>query len=302
MSTEPTSEGSVPTPHVLGAAIKAATVIDPDGTPVAAARESYLRLPTGGLYRFHDLVLGELLLTESGLVGQDDETLHSTEALRRVLALGDDDARKVLLALLLERHPPLWLHSATASDSLLPEFIPDRDAALLDENIPDLGELEAVLFALSSGYDPEARARLGAMGEEHVVSVSRNELEERGRRDLAAQVQRVSLISDHLGYDVLAPTLSGGSRRLEVKTTGRTSQTIAVVISRNQVEVGLRDSSWALVICRVDARDTVCVVGWCRGSALASYLPEDAHPRGRWASVRLSIAEDVLSLGLPPCD
>jgi hypothetical protein len=116
-----------------------------------------------------------------------------------------------------------------------------------------------------------------------VVDLSRQDLARAGRPDLAALVQRVSLISDQLGYDVVAPTLRGKVRRMEVKTTSRSAQThFEVYLSRNEAAVAVRDPSWTLVLCQACDSSRAEVVGWCRANAFAPVLPSDKHPRGRW--------------------
>src|SRR5262249_22717415 len=146
----------------------------------------------------------------------------------------------------------------------------------------DPAQREAFLLALGNRHGLTANAETGALGEEFIVSECRFMLRSVGQHDLADKVQRVSLISDQLGYDVVAPTLSGGMRRLEVKTTSRSSESVDIIITRNEACVGLRDSSWALVVCRLIPGDNPCVVGWCRGPVLRPFLPTDLSPKGRW--------------------
>jgi hypothetical protein len=108
------------------------------------------------------------------------------------------------------------------------------------------------------------------------------------------------LISDQLGYDVIAPRLDGSSRRIEVKATRRLAWRGEVYISRNEFEVGLLDPDWSLVVVEVDAEDMPSLLGWCPAEALVAKMPADRHHLGRWNSVRLLQAEGVLSSGLPP--
>ena len=170
----------------------------------------------------------------------------------------------------------------------------------LSEIVPDPVQREAILLALGNRFDPTAATQTGTIGEEFVVSECRSLLRSAGYEDLACKVQRVSLISDQLGYDVVAPTISGGSRRMEVKTTSRGGEVVEVIITRNEVRVGLRDPSWALVVCRVIPDGSVHPVGWCRGSVLRPLLPTDVHPHGHWLAVGITLTSDLLSDGLPP--
>lgn len=291
--------GHVPTAHMLGAAMRAAGTLDAAGTPINVVRDSYLRLPTGGLYYLEDLILGEQLLVQSGLVRQARNVLYPSQQLECILGLREEDASEVLLSVVLSAHPPLWSYGAQGKNEVFPELIPDADRDALAEIIPDPERREGLLLALARRYDPHANIELAGAGEELVVAECRAQLEDAGRKDLANHVRRVSLISDQLGYDVVAPTLAGGTSRMEVKTTASGSEAIRVLISRNEAEFGLRDPSWALVVCRSDPDDCLCISGWCRGNALKPLLPIDKHPRASWASAMVSLQPGFLTLGLP---
>lgn len=136
--------------------------------------------------------------------------------------------------------------------------------------------------------DDTARAMLGARGEEAVAAWCVEELLTLGRRELALQVQRVSLISDRFGFDVSAPTTTNGPRKLEVKTTGSFSaQTFRFYLTRNEFDVGRRSPlTWALVACR-EHDGVVAILGWCRVTELERYLPDDAN--GRWTEALVSL-------------
>ena len=115
----------LPTPHLLQSALRAGSLLDPTGTSVASARESYLRLPTGGLYRQEDLAAGERILVGCGLVGHEAETLYPKEELHRLLHLPEDEACRVLLSLSLAAASPLWLNTAIRDEAIFPELMPD---------------------------------------------------------------------------------------------------------------------------------------------------------------------------------
>jgi hypothetical protein len=92
--------------------------------------------------------------------------------------------------------------------------------------VDDATALEVLtdLLAASTGRavledDLDRREIIGAAGEEAVANACRHELEMLGRAALAVGVQRVSLLDNRLGYDVSAPCLSAGPRKLEVKTS-----------------------------------------------------------------------------------
>jgi hypothetical protein len=163
----------------------------------------------------------------------------------------------------------------------------------------DADRRERLLLARRLTFDQSRGSELGERGENFVVEEARSNLIRIGRSDLADRVQRVSELSDQLGYDVVAPTLNG-VRRLEVKTSGRASvDEFHLFLSRLELEVGLADPSWALVACRLDANQVVTIAGWCRARALEPHMPSDAA-RGRWATVEISLPVASLEPGLPP--
>ncbi len=303
MSTEAPLSGisidSVPTAHLLRAAIRAGSVLDRDGAPVTAVRSSYLQLPTGGLYRYEDLMAGEALLIEAGLVQLEDECLYPSPCLSQILTLGEQDASELLLSVRLAACSPLWLQLAVQENMLAPEVIPSAQAEVLAGIIHDQDRREALLLALGRRHNPETNIKLGEIGEELVVAESKAQLCAAKREDLAARVQRVSLISDQLGYDVIATDLSGRSRRMEVKTTGGLSNIVRVFLTRNEAEVGLRDPSWAMVVCQANNEEDARIVGWCSANDLRPLLPIDSNPSTRWMSVALTLHQDTLSPGLP---
>jgi uncharacterized protein DUF3883 len=291
----------LPTIHLLRSALVAASVCDAACVETAIVHQSYLRLPTGGLYHCEDLVKGERLLLLCGLLTSHGTVLYPSEQLRALRGLPPDEASQILLALAAQQSPPLWLHSAVRDDAVWSELISDGDEQVLCEVIPDPEQREAFLLALANRFQSDTARQSGELGECAVVDRSRQELTQAGRGDLATLVQRVSLISDQLGYDVVAPTLHGRPRRIEVKTTGRASQThFEVYLSRNEAAVALRDPSWALVLCQACDSSRAEVIGWCRAEAFSAVLPSDQHPKGRWTQVRLQLDSGALKEGLPP--
>jgi hypothetical protein len=291
----------LPTIHLLRSALVAASVCDAAGVEAAVAHQSYLRLPTGGMYHYEDLEKGERLLIQCGLLTSSGSILYPSEQLRALRGLPSDEAPRVLLALAAQQSPPLWLHIAVRGEAVWSELISDADEQVLSQVIPDPDQREAFLLALANRFQGAPAMCLGELGECAVVNLSRQGLESAGRSDLAALVQRVSLISDQLGYDVVAPTLRGKPRRMEVKTTSSGAQThFEIYLSRNEAAVALRDPSWALVLCRVCDPSRAEVVGWCRAEAFAPVLPSDKHPRGRWTQAKLQLDRETLKEGLPP--
>lgn len=148
----------------------------------------------------------------------------------------------------------------------------------------------------------DRRTALGAIGEELVAETCRDELRSLGRPELAKAVQRVSLVTDDLGYDVIAPTLGGLGRQLEVKTSGRqTGFAFRCFLSRNEFESGRRSpETWSLVACAAPADDSESprLLGWCRVETLGPYLPQDGQ--GRWTEALVTLPLAALLPAVPP--
>ena len=182
----------------------------------------------------------------------------------------------------------------------------ERDGRLYrTDGLAVLANLEAEVAAdvvrarHAAVVDEARRTFIGAVGEIAVAEACRANLVELGRTDLARAVQRVSLVDDGLGYDVLAPTLRGAGRLLEVKTSARhTPGAIEFFLSRNEYTVGQRHpEDWALVACAFVSEEAQ-VVGWCRASALTTYLPTDGM--GHWTEARVQLPSVQLVPGVPP--
>jgi hypothetical protein len=293
------ADNALPSAHLIRSAVLAGSVLDGGGVPRSTARQSYVKLPTGGIYHSEDLARGERLLVRCGLVKERDDILYPSDQLRCLCRLPAAEAALFVLALAVEKAPPLWLASAVRNDALWPEFISDDDSVVLTDILPDPAQREAFLLSLGNRFDADAAKEKGALGEEAVAKHARTELETAGRNDLAGRVQRVSLLSDQLGYDVVAPTISGPMRRMEVKTCGGSQTRFEVFLTRNEVSVGLRDSCWTLVICRNPQDGNPVILGWCRAEVFRDLLPRDIDSRASWATVKLTVCADMLRPGLP---
>jgi hypothetical protein len=284
------AEGAPP-PHLVRAALHVAGLIDTYGSSVAAAHHGYGHYPSGGMYPPEDLKSGECLLLDCGLLQERDGILYPTAQLSAMVAVPPPESVQLLLTHALATAAPRWLGGY--------EPIPEEAAGAIRELVPNLDQREAMLLALRNRYDPTALAALGALGEEAVVHVARTELEALGRSDLARLTQRVSLISDQLGYDVVAPRIDRSVRRLEVKTMGVSGEGVAYfILSRNEVETGRRDPNWALVVCRVQVDESITIVGWCREAALEPYLPVDGAG-STWREALFTLPETLLHSGIP---
>jgi hypothetical protein len=142
----------------------------------------------------------------------------------------------------------------------------------------------------------------GAAGEEAIVAACRTELHELGAPELAAQVQRVSLVSDTFGYDVLAPRLDGRRRLIEVKAQrGSVIDRFRFFLSRNEFDTGCRDHDWSLAACSLPGPTgdyRADIVGWCSADALHPYLPKDGG--GKWTEALVHLPVAALVPGYPP--
>lgn len=145
------------------------------------------------------------------------------------------------------------------------------------------------------------QSETGAAGELYVLEQLRAELIVLGYPDLAAQCERVSLVSNWLGYDLAAPKADGTLRRLEVKTmtSVRLPATVRFFLSRNEYDTGRRNTvEWALVACARDrATGKLELLGWCRAAALTAYLPVDQN--GRWTEAQVALPVTALMPAFP---
>jgi hypothetical protein len=294
------ADSPLPTLHQLRSACLAARALHPPETPLSAARESFRRLPSNGVFGSSDFDSAQAVLGRVNLVSVQGDVLVVSESIAEIAAAARDGAAHLLLDLILERSPPAWLPMAAAGNTLKTGAVPDGDLAAISSVLTDPDLREAILLRAARRHDAAHLVALGATGEEHVLACVRKELRDAGAPELADEVVQVSRISDQLGYDVLAPRLDGGPRRLEVKATRRLRWRGEVFLTRNEFEVGLRDPDWALVVVEIDAAGTPTLAGWCRADRLEPIVPEDRHADGRWVSASLQQASALLSPDLPP--
>jgi hypothetical protein len=292
-------DSQLPTLHQLRSACLAARVMHHPQTAIMAARESFRRLPSDGVFGARDFDSAQELLGSVSLISVQDEVLEVSESIAEIAFAPHDAAVQLLFDLILERRPPQWLAIAATGNTLRTAAIPDPDLDAISSVLRDPDLREAILLRAARRHDAAALAALGAVGEQHVLQYARGELIAAGAPDLVDQVVQVSRISDQLGYDVIAPRLDGHPRRLEVKTTRRRRWRGEVFLSRNEYEVGLRDPDWALVVVEIDTDETPTLAGWCRADRLQPMIPEDRHADGRWVSASLQQPSALLTNGLP---
>jgi hypothetical protein len=289
------------TPRLLRAAYWVGHVLGDGGIEESAVRKSWINLPLGGVVDLVEMQTAYDALIHNGLLIREGVRLVPGSRLAAACSAPFEDAIEVILALIIETERPLWLMTA-ANDRqhVLGELIPEVASRTLESVIPDAARREAFLLARSRVVDAEALRAVGQHGEVFVADCCRRELTQAGRPDLAARVCHVSKVSDELGYDVTAPRLDGSVRRLEVKTTCYASANVAFFITRNEIEVGLRDADWFLIVTRIDGSASTDLIGWASASVLRLLLPKDPCEGGSWHTARLHLPVQELAAGLPP--
>lgn len=227
----------------------------------------YAVLITGGSFGFNDLAEGEDVLVRAGLLRIVGGNAEPSQLLGSVADLDPETATHLILARIDANE--------MGGDSIAP----------VDDTV------QGWVYR-----DDEARDLVGAAGEERVVAEFRAEYTRRGLDDLALRVQRVSLLNDGLGYDIVAPRPDGSTLRIEVKTT-RMSRP-HVFLTRNEADRAPHVDGWCMVVCTVEG-DEVAVLGWCDFEPLAPRLPADRDPMCRWSVAELEIDAEDLRMGLP---
>jgi hypothetical protein len=291
--------GQLPGVHTLRAALTVAGLVDPDGSGIEELHASYPRIPTGGLLSSEDLLRGEALLLQVGLLLVDGRQIRADERLAMLSGISLDEGEELLLAMLLENAPPLWLSAAVEDGELRSELISDGDARVLEQVFTDVEDRERLLLNLGDRVDTDALKHLGDLGERYVYESYRDVVREAG--GAPDEVIWVARFSDRHGYDISAPREAPGKHRCEVKTTRSLGSTFTVRVSRHEIETGQTyPDEWVLVACRANADDLVEAIGWRRIEALAPLLPKDQHGSARWSVVEIELRVDDLTPGLPP--
>lgn len=292
---------SFPTPHQLRAALRAGDVVlRHAGQPYEALTPAFIRTPSEAVFSLFDLQVGTRLLEEAAFVTLLLGIITPDPSLRALLQMSLEEGCEFLADRVLGARHPLWVSAATSGSGIAPEFIPDDALRGLEELFPNLDRRESFLISLGRRFTADDRKRVGDLAEGCVVEASQQELAAAGREDLAAQVTRVSVLSDQLGYDVTAPCMSGPSRRMEVKGTRSCGSTVVIYLSRGEARTALRDPNWFLVLCRVARDESVELVGWTTAEKLADRLPTDPETGGAWQSTEIYLDTAGLVGGLPP--
>ena len=290
----------LPTEYQCRAALKVIDMIQEERRDVQSLRTAYRNCPTDGVYGWPDFVRGEAILRRCGLLCDKGANMELKATAQELLRLPDDDAVVVLVEMLLSKELPPWLFAATAGD-WRPEYIPDVVAERLRSVVVDADAREAFLLSLGQKFDSEGLRDLGLQGERHVVRACKEYLVRHGRRELAEQVVRVSALSDQLGYDIVAPDLTGVPVRIEVKTQGGSFGSGRVFVSRNEAERARRDARWILMVCERLPDRSIKRLGWCHYGTFGAALPRDVGPTpmAKWSSAEVRLERRWLRRGLP---
>jgi len=290
----------LPTQHILTAALRVIGLVDKDGETSATLRAAYSSDPNDGAYRSEELKHGQAVLQRCGLAEVHNGTVTVLSPARSIALLPEGEALRVLAERLLRAEQPPWLSIAVGREVMW-EYIPDAVCRRLDDIVASLEERERLLLAAAQKVDGDLIRKVGQEGEEYIVALCKSELEERGRPELAPRVVHVSELSDHLGYDVVSPDLTGSPLHIEVKTQTGLRSRVRVFLSRNEAEQGKRDPRWILVVCERDARGTIGLLGWCTYAVLRALLPRDPEDGncGRWVTAELTMRRESFRPGLP---
>jgi hypothetical protein len=272
--------------------IHLAGLVEASGSELRQLSRTIHVTATGGEFGVPDLNAAKQWLRDLGLATEQNEYYVLMPSLRE--AASDS---YVSAALLILRESIDQLVAPGSPDLDSERLLLEADSAAASD--PDLQRVSAYA---RERLDLVRTALVGEIGEEVVLTAARTELLDLGRADLATLVRRVSLESDHFGYDILAPRSGGLSDRLlEVKASTSVGEAVTINLTRNEVEVGLRESGWRLVVCEVTSVDerSGVVVGWCTIGELEPMLPTD-NGDGRWQQVRMSVQVGSLRSDLPP--
>jgi hypothetical protein len=212
-------------------------------------------------------------LSETGLL--DD--LHSRRQVQN----------RVFSSALLSSGAP-WLADADLlirSPSELPEDVVRAAEALGINGMQAYQELQAVWGKV----DTEERSRIGVAGELALVNLLVSSTN--------AEVEHVAAHSDGYGYDI-AVHAGRHSLHIEVKSTVRRNR-LTVFLSRHELETMRQDPYWQLVIVRLTNELTMAAVSEVPSSWIATHVPCDRNPCGRWESCRLDIPPEETTAGIP---
>ena len=286
---------SLPSVHLVRAALRVAATLDRDGSQRAAVEAACRAMPTGGVFGASELLKGIDILEQARLIQDDAGLLRPTPELDALLHVDDGEAPGLLVTSFLEAVRPLWVETPIQDGRVVEDLLPDDSRETLRASL-SLERREALLMNLARKWRDEELQEIGQDGEHFVAESFRSALIDAGSAELASRVVQVSATTDALGYDISVPTLSGHTLRVEVKSTRRRSSLFRCYLSRNEADFGAGDPNWVLVACSVG--DCPQILGWASAEALMPLFPRDVSARSSWRSVELMLS-DELTPGLP---
>jgi hypothetical protein len=260
---------------------RVASVLSDKGVSLEDAEYTYQSASHAGVFAVSDLKRAEWNLRSLGLAVDREDSIQVSNDM---LSLLDGTLEDAHIALLARQIRP----SAELSVDGLPAGL-------------SLDQREALLLALSRRFEETRQREIGSAAERLVELAARTELEELGEFELSRRVRRVSLLSDQLGYDIVAPSMSGRSRRFEVKGTAiPIGDTFRFHISRNEADYGKQDPLWFMIACHISDLEAGQgeIIGWCSIEGIAEFLPIDATG-GKWASAEITLPRTALKARIP---
>ena len=283
--------------HELRAAAAVIGIIGVEtAVPVDRIHAAFGTHPSSGEFGVSDLWRGLDLLTELGLAERCGQVVRLVIEALDIGRSADPILR--LLERWLFNSQPLWLSLAVSELAVQSELIPDRALNLISRCTSNTQQRDELLLAAAAKVDVERREEVGAAGEEAVVAAARTALTDGGQWELAQLVERVSLVTDALGYDVVTPGFDAEPRHLEVKTAA-SSTTRRFYISRSEFNRGLRDPRWFIVLCHLKEEGDVGIHGWLPIDRIADRMPSDVDGGARWETAIVSYELSMVEPGLP---
>jgi hypothetical protein len=183
----------------------------------------------------------------------------------------------------------LWLPDV---DSLIqsPDELPVDVLSIADTLDMDLRSAFSRVHGVWGKVDTAERKRIGEAGEIALIELL---------TEAAADhtIDHVARRSDGFGYDI-SVSGPGAVLHCEVKSTTRRSR-MSFYLSRNEFQTMVSDTDWHLIFVWLDAELRPVAVGTVPNDWIATQIPRDGGPFGRWESCRLEVPYDVPSPGLP---
>jgi hypothetical protein len=291
-----TLDNAFPTEHQLRAAAHVLSILGDSPVVDSDLKASYSTAATGLLLSSRDLEQAEGWLLSRHWLAHHPPYVVLTAKAQNLPRDADIVVQELFRELVFDTRP-LWLRMAVSTGRIREELLPERVLETLRHLFPADDQREAILIAAAFKVDTERLKKMGDVGEKAVMAQCKAFLKHHGRPDLAELVRRVSLISDQLGYDIVAPNIAGIEQHLEVKCfAGRHPN---FYLTRNEYEVGVRSRNWELVLCRMRNDEEADIMGWTTLEPIQDWIPEDCDPSVTWQSIRVRLNSSEVFPGLP---